>query len=895
MATLGQNVESVQISGWTQAVNKETTVNVTVNVPENVTADNGTVNVDIVDAEGRSVVSQAAELKIDKGTKTATAPLKVPAEKAAIAGKYTVVVTGGGNDTQTLEVPFTVNPSAQTSAEAFAAGKATAGIDQDGSAVEPDEDGTFEVVADGANAKYVVPTYVMPEGAENAVAVELVKTGGTGFFTGENHTAAITNLNDMTQPGTYWALVTPKDDESVYAGAQLYVEFTVVSASLQGAVAYEVQDDPADVSDTTFVWNNTALEIGFAVNGAPVKVDAKIVNAKGEDVTKVIKPAGEYRAYIEGTEGVYDGAEAVVSFTVEELDLSAADATVNDVAVASSAYSNILAGANVNGRAVSDLNDEVEFSADFVNGKAGSYEATFTAAEDAQNVTGTKTVSFNAVETLVEDSDEVVEYNSVAWAREEVKTFDASKKQAFDADLVSVDGYEEGDWTVTVTDKDGNVVASPTAAGTYTMTVTMNPGSDYEVGGKFVRTFAVTNGTLDNAVITVVYEGDVVSSISHVYDGSDVVDGISVTVKRGNATLVEGTDYELVYSKNGAGEVDSIVDAGSYVLTVKGTAVQGKAEVAINVAKAQITNLRVQTNATGVLPWTGQAITPVIEFTTDGEYAVDAKGETGSYVAPEDADWQVLPADQFIAAYAKDGKDIEASEVVDEGAYTVTVTPNTKMVNHRIADTHDAIGTEAPKAVATTLSFKVSKAATFADVSTDAWYADEVAKAYELTYIDGVGNNLFMPDAKMTREQFAQILANMAGEFGTPGESYPTQFTDVSATSWSAFAIMWATNAEIVNGTSETEFSPFDDVTREQIATMLYRYAGNNAQADASALDDFADGDQVSAWAQNAVAWAVENGYLKGNGEGLDPQGTATRAEVAALAVRVQPDGVPTV
>ena len=148
----------------------------------------------------------------------------------------------------------------------------------------------------------------------------------------------------------------------------------------------------------------------------------------------------------------------------------------------------------------------------------------------------------------------------------------------------------------------------------------------------------------------------------------------------------------------------------------------------------------------------------------------------------------------------------------------------------------------------------------------------------------------------MTRAQFAQVVYNMAGEpewHVNQNGTYPTQFDDVVADAWYAKAVSWASEAGIVNGTSETTFDPEGKITREQIATMLYRYAGNGAQADVSALADFVDGDQVSDWAANAVAWAVEEGYMEGKGANdLQPQATATRAEIAALAVRVQPEAL---
>ena len=156
-----------------------------------------------------------------------------------------------------------------------------------------------------------------------------------------------------------------------------------------------------------------------------------------------------------------------------------------------------------------------------------------------------------------------------------------------------------------------------------------------------------------------------------------------------------------------------------------------------------------------------------------------------------------------------------------------------------------------------------------------------------------MGNKLFFPEAQMTRAQFAQVLYNMAGEPAWAPDTHPTQFSDVTADAWYAKAVSWAVEAGVVKGTSETTFDPEGSITREQIATMLYRYAANGAEADASALDTFVDGGQVSDWAETAMAWAVENGHMNGKGANdLQPQATATRAEVAALSVRVQPEPV---
>ena len=189
-----------------------------------------------------------------------------------------------------------------------------------------------------------------------------------------------------------------------------------------------------------------------------------------------------------------------------------------------------------------------------------------------------------------------------------------------------------------------------------------------------------------------------------------------------------------------------------------------------------------------------------------------------------------------------------------------------------------------------TLCFRVVDTVAFADVPASAWYADEVAKAFSNGYVNGVAAGIFAPEQDMTRAEFAKVVANMAGYGYSLEATYPTQFSDVPADAWFAGAVEWAARYGIINGTSATTFDPYGTITREQIATMLYRYAGNGAQADLSVLDQFDDADQVSAYAENAMAWAIEKGYMNGTSDTtLAPQETATRAQIAAMAVRVQP------
>ena len=164
------------------------------------------------------------------------------------------------------------------------------------------------------------------------------------------------------------------------------------------------------------------------------------------------------------------------------------------------------------------------------------------------------------------------------------------------------------------------------------------------------------------------------------------------------------------------------------------------------------------------------------------------------------------------------------------------------------------------------------------DVSESAWYYDAVKFVGENSLMNGIGSNLFAPDANLSRAQLAQILYNKEGK-PTVGRISP--FTDVDAGAWYSDAVIWATGRNIVGGYGNGLFGPDDNITREQLAVMLWRYA---RKPTASTYLTFRDAGQISAFAQSAIGWAVENKILNGRGSNiLDPKGFATRAEVAQM------------
>lgn len=180
----------------------------------------------------------------------------------------------------------------------------------------------------------------------------------------------------------------------------------------------------------------------------------------------------------------------------------------------------------------------------------------------------------------------------------------------------------------------------------------------------------------------------------------------------------------------------------------------------------------------------------------------------------------------------------------------------------------------------------VSYAGLFDDVGADAWYASSVdyVKYGRLMY--GTGNNLFQPDAQMTRAMFAQVLYALEGSPSVRGLSCP--FTDAGG-SWYTDAVIWAYHAGVVAGVSATQFAPNEALTREQMVTMLYGYAGRDEQLSGSdgALASYQDQASVSDWAREAMAWAVSTGVITGTSTTtLAPQKIGTRAEVATVLMQ---------
>ena len=177
----------------------------------------------------------------------------------------------------------------------------------------------------------------------------------------------------------------------------------------------------------------------------------------------------------------------------------------------------------------------------------------------------------------------------------------------------------------------------------------------------------------------------------------------------------------------------------------------------------------------------------------------------------------------------------------------------------------------------------------FTDIADNAWYADAVRYVYEHGLMAGTSATTFAPDVTTSRSMIATILWRMAG---SPVVNYAMNYTDVAQGQWCSEAIRWATSEGIVGGYGNGLFGTNDPITREQLATMLWRYAQTEGYdvsvGENTNILSYTDVADLSGYAIPAMQWAVGAGIINGTGDGstLSPQGQATRAQAAVMLTR---------
>lgn len=570
--------------------------------------------------------------------------------------------------------------------------------------------------------------------------------------------------------------------------------FKVVPQDFSGVSVYEVNPlNDEDTSDTTFVYNGKAIVANVSLGGADLHYGTDYtVSCGGVALAQV---AGGFQLPINKSgatqAGTYDlvvtphGAytnygQAKLTVTVGKLDLSEADVFAGDRQYDSFDSGKWYDSVSINGTDFAELMDEVnlvqyqytdrqgdQFGIGDIgyldldvqenvnpgDGTAaiGGYDYTVKANPRSKNVNGETTVTIDVVTDLVDEAFYGSEYFADALDGEtfygDVWAFDASAIK-----LAEGGAPYTGKFTTTVTDANGTEVEAVANAGRYTVTVEVVPAADnYATGGTFRASFTYFRGQVDTASVEAVatidganvpfgtiYGDDEPAPNGRVYDGTAVEP--KITVKAGDATLAEGTDYTVTY-KNAQGEaVESMVDAGVYTVEIKlsneyvfannGNQVHW---FGVEIQKRAFESIACQTNATdpadrdkpGVL-YTGSDIDPVLVGTYKG-----TDGDTYSVVL--DPSWYQISGITYKAAGAERYTDVES--ISQPGEYRFFVTPTAACSNYTW---WGGDGSVRP-----IVDLKVIELASFTDVSSTAWYADEVALAKSLRYVNGMGNNMF--------------------------------------------------------------------------------------------------------------------------------------------------------
>ena len=403
-------------------------------------------------------------------------------------------------------------------------------------------------------------------------------------------------------------------------------------------------------------------------------------------------------------------------------------------------------------------------------------------------------------------------------------------------------------WSVTngalpngLTLENGTISGTPTAAGTSTFTVKAN--NNY---GSDSKSLSITIGAQTNVPVTGVSLNT--STLNLIEGGTGTLIATVLPETATNRNVTWSSNAPGVATVNSSGKVTA-VSAGTATITV--TTVDGgfTATCAVTVRPE--------------IPPANPNYRITVEATQGGTVTADptaAKaGATVTLTPVPDRGYQV----GSVAVTDRFGNAVAVTEQAD-GTYTFTM-PNGQ--------------------VTVTVTFAEAPLP-FPDVAEGDWFYDAVRYAYENGLMDGVGDNLFAPNSETTRAQLVTILYRLEGE---PEVSGTSGFTDVEAGTWYTDAVAWAAANGIVNGVSETEFAPGKDITREQLATILFRYAEAkgydvSARADLSA---YPDADQIQSYATESVAWAVAEGLIQGFEDNtLRPAGNATRAQIATILMR---------
>lgn len=281
------------------------------------------------------------------------------------------------------------------------------------------------------------------------------------------------------------------------------------------------------------------------------------------------------------------------------------------------------------------------------------------------------------------------------------------------------------------------------------------------------------------------------------------------------------------------------------------------------------------------IPATGITVNPTSVSIKEGETAAVTATVTPDNATDKTVTW--VSADSTIAT-------VDNGTITGVTAGTTTITATCGNVSASVAVTVTAETEPDPEEPGTdpdepTPDPEPGVTLPYTDVTPDAWYYDTVADVYQKGLMTGMNPTTFAPAETLARAQFAIILYRMESE---PDIAFEATFKDVTDGQWYTDAILWAADASVVTGYSNGNFGPADKINREQMATMMFRYA-NAKGLDTSQRADFSsypDAGSVSPFAKDAMSWCVANGIISGDNGRLNPQGETARAVCATIISR---------
>lgn len=404
-----------------------------------------------------------------------------------------------------------------------------------------------------------------------------------------------------------------------------------------------------------------------------------------------------------------------------------------------------------------------------------------------------------------------------------------------DYTITAGEGFTEGTATLAANDGTATFTVQPNtglAAGTYAETLTVSGGNN--VSASIELSFTV----LETYTLTVDLNGGSGSTI-----GGEYAEGAVVNIDAGSRSNYR---FDGWTSSNGG----SFADASS--------------------ASTTFTMPAADTTITAAWSYIGGGGGSSYDY-----YTITASAGTGGSISPsgsvsvrEDTDktFTITPDSGYhISDVLVDGKSVGAVT-----SYTFEDVQKKHTIEAVFAKDNPDTGVNNP----------------FTDVHPDDWFYEAVMFVYQNNLMNGTSATTFSPNDATTRAQIATIFYRMAG---SPAVENTNPFTDVPygpGTDWYYDAVLWVQQNGIMQGYGNNLFGPNDPVTREQLAVIFYNYAKFKGYDTTTSgdLSGFTDAGDLSPWAQEAMKWAVGSGVMSGKGNGiLDPKGTATRAEIAAM------------